>query len=245
MNNHRENDFEKQAQKILSYLKRDIRYDRGHIPRPFFFEFTGSPSSGKTTCITESDKFLRRQGFRVWRPQEGAEVIRHIERTTPLYNIRTGIYALTLLMDESVGNKYDVVIFDRCVFDAYCWMMYWEEKEKLTEEEQRMIQCFFLFRLWVDKIDRCYFMLCDPKTAMERELRIALSQKLGETTNPKTIETLVNRYKTAYETLSPKHGQIKLIDTTAADEKEMVEMIANDMLAAMEEKISEKKGDYK
>ena len=111
--NGQENAFEKKAQKILNYLKSDIRYDRKYIPRPFFFEFTGSPSSGKTTCITEADKFLRRQGFRVWRPQEGAEVIRHIERTTSLYNIRTGIYALTLLMDESVGNKYDVVIFDQ------------------------------------------------------------------------------------------------------------------------------------
>ncbi len=232
-----DNDFDKKAQEILRYLKSDIRYDREHIPRPFFFEFTGSPSSGKTTCITEADKFLRRQGFRVWRPQEGAEVIRHIERTTPLYNIRTGLYALALLMDESVGNKYDVVIFDRCIFDAYVWMMYWEEKGKLTEEEKKIIQMFFLFRLWVDKLDRCYIMVADPKIAMEREMRIALSDKMGETTNPKTIATLANRYRSAYQTLKGEHHQLKLVDTSDMDEKRMVELIANDMLATMEEKI--------
>src|SRR3989344_1035355 len=108
---NKEKIFEKKAQEILKYLKYNIRYG-DFIPRPFFLEFTGSPSSGKTTTITELDKFLRRQGFRVWRPQEGAEVIRHIERTTPIYNIRTGLYALSILLDESFAHKYDVIISD-------------------------------------------------------------------------------------------------------------------------------------
>lgn len=148
-----ENLFEEKAKKILEYLKSDLRYDEQFLPRPFFLEFTGSPSSGKTTTITELDKFLRRHGFRVLRPQEGAEVIRHIPRTTPLYNIRTGLYALNKLIDESYGHLYDVIIFDRCVFDAYCWMMYWEEKNKLTKEEKELAQSFFLSRFWMEKID--------------------------------------------------------------------------------------------
>jgi len=231
-----ENLFEQKAQKILKYLKSPARYDGKFMPRPFFFEFTGSPSSGKTTTITELDKFFRRQGFRVWRPQEGAEVIRHIERTTPLYNIRTGLYAWTLLVDNSVGHLYDIVVFDRCIFDAYCWMEYWSEKNKLTPEEKLFIQNFFVFRLWVDKIDVAYFMVCDPTTAMKRELRIALSEKLGETTNPQTIKTLVERYKSAYETLSPLHPQLNLIDTTEWDEKTMIEHIANHALNTLEQK---------
>src|SRR3989344_3657761 len=122
------NIYEEKAHRILAYLKKDVRHDHSFLPRPFFVEFLGSPSAGKTTAITEMDKFLRRMGFRVLRPQEGAEVIRHIPRTTPLYNIRTGLYALSLLIDESYGHLYDIIIFDRCVFDAYCWMMYWLEK---------------------------------------------------------------------------------------------------------------------
>ncbi|KKT59198.1 hypothetical protein A3G55_01240 [Candidatus Giovannonibacteria bacterium RIFCSPLOWO2_12_FULL_44_25] len=232
----KENVFEAKAQKILKYLKSPARYDEKFLPRPFFLEFTGSPSAGKTTTITELDKFFRRQGFRVLRPQEGAEVIRHIERTTPLYNIRTGLYALELLVDISAGHTYDLVIFDRCIFDVYCWMIYWAEKGKLSRQEKETIQLFFLSKFWVDKIDAAYFMICDPKVAMERELRIALSQKLGETTNPKTVRTLVVRYKSAYKILSPKNQQLQLINTTRLTETEMVETIATNILDILEQK---------
>lgn len=231
-----ENVFEQKARVILNYLKNTVRYDTNFLPRPFFLEFTGSPSSGKTTTITELDKFLRRQGFRVLRPQEGAEVIRHIERTTPLYNIRTGLYALNMLIDLSHGHLYDVVIFDRCVFDAYCWMMYWLEKGKLDEHERELIQSFFLLRFWTNSIDAAFFMTCDPEVAMQRELRIALSQKLGETTNPETVRVLVERYKKAYDILSPRHPQLRLIDTTNTDEQHMVEMIALSTLDVFEQK---------
>lgn len=237
MGSHRENLFEKKAQAILEFLKSDIRYSKSFLPRPFFIEITGPPSSGKTTTITELDKFLRRQGFRVLRPQEGAEVIRHIERTTPLYNIRTGLYALAQLIDLSHGHLYDVVIFDRCIFDAYCWMMYWEKKGKLTPEEKVLNQQFFLSHFWVDIIDAAYFMVCEPEVAMRRELRIALSEKLGETTNPKTVKSLLERYKQAYEDLSPSYKQLHLIDTTQIDERTMVELIAEKTLNIFEQKI--------
>ncbi len=231
-----ENLFEQKAQSILAYLKSHLRYDQNFLPRPFFLEFTGSPSSGKTTTITELDKFLRRQGFRVLRPQEGAEVIRHIDRSTPLYNIRTGIYALIQLVDFSAGHPYDIVIFDRCIFDAYCWMMYWFERGQLSEEEKNIIQQFFLSRFWADKIDAAFFMVCDPDVAIERELRIALSQKLGATTNPETIKSLISRYTKAYQFLSPQHPQLSLINTTHMGEEEMIKKIANLILDILEKK---------
>lgn len=232
----KQNPLEKKAQKILEYLKSHIRYDDGFLPRPFFLEFTGSPSAGKTTTITELDKFLRRQGFRVLRPQEGAEVIRHISRSTPLYNLRTGLYALSLLVDLSHGHQYDVVIFDRCIFDAYCWMLYWKEKNQLTDDETKLIQAFFLSPFWTAALDAVFFMVCSPKTAMERELRIALSRKLGETTNPQTIKSLAARYRYAYKQLRPDNPNLHLIDTTRMDETSMVEKVAGVVMDALEKK---------
>lgn len=228
--------LEQRAKKILRYLRSDLRYDENTIPRPFFIELTGTPSAGKTTVITELDKFLRREGFRVLRPQEGAEIIRHIERTTPVYNLRTGLYALTLLLDISAGHLYDVIVFDRCLFDAYVWMMYWREREKLSERQMKDYQAFFLSPLWVDKIDVAVFMLCGPEEAMKRELRIALSSKLGETTNPKTIETLVERYQRAYIALSPRYPQLHLFDTTNLAEGVMVETIVMHIFDVLEQK---------
>lgn len=233
----REEIFTAKAEKIHKYLRTDIRYDRNFIPRPFFLEFTGSPSSGKTTTITELDKFFRRLDFRVWRPQEGAEVIRHIPRTTPVYNIRTGQYALNLLLDLSFGNQYDIVIFDRCIFDAYCWMMYWRERGQLSAEEMSVAQSFFLSDFWVGMIDAAYFVVCDAKEAMEREMRLSMTQKTGETSNPQTIESLVARYRSAHATLSPRHGQLFLVDTTHLGEEEMVEKFTNDILDVLLAKI--------
>lgn len=180
-------DISKKSKTILKYLKSDIRYDENFLPRPFFIEMTGSPCSGKTTAISELDTYFRRLGFRVFTPQEGAEAIRHIPRM-PLYNIRTGLYALNILIDESFGHKYDIVIFDRCIFDAYCWMMYWKEKKLLNEDEKNLIQSFFLSRFWADKIDLAYFIVCDPQAAVQRKLKNSPNQQLGETANPKNIK---------------------------------------------------------
>lgn len=170
------------------------------------------------------------------RPQEGAEVIRHIDRTTPLYNIRTGLHALQQLIDLSHGHTYDIVIFDRCAFDVHCWMMYWEEKGRLTAEEKRLIQKFFQLKFWINSIDVAYFMVAESKAAMKRELKIALSSKLGETTNPKTVRTLVQRYRNAYKELFPEYPQLRLLDTTRLDEKAMVGKIARDVLQTLEQK---------
>jgi len=228
--------FEEQAGRILNYLKSEIRYDPKFIPRPFFIEITGSPSAGKTTTITELDKFFRRMGFRVLRPQEGAEVIRHIGRDTPVYNIRTGLYALEMLVDKMYGHQYDIIIFDRSIFDAYVWMMYWQEKEKLTTHQTTLIQEFFLLPFWTKEIDAAYFMVCDPEEAMRRELRIALSQKLGETTNPKTVATLVARYRNAFDILSPNNPNLHLLDTTTLEETGMIQNVAKEILDILESK---------
>ena len=183
--------------------------------------------------IKELDSFFRLQGFRVLCPQEGAEVIRHIERNTPLYNLRTALYAVQLLIDLSSGNQYDLVIFDRCIFDAYSWMEYWRGKNKLTDEEKSMIQSFFLLRFWASTIDSAYFMIADPKVAMEREKQIALSKKLGSFTNPDSIRNLVEQYRKTYSLLSPQYPQLHLVDTSSIDAQIVVQMIAGEVLETL------------
>jgi len=230
-------EHEEKAQRILAHLKSHLRYDNGFMPRPFFIEFTGSPSSGKTSTIIKMYTFLRRLGFRVFKPQEGAEQIQHIPRTTPAYNVRTGLYALEMLLDEAHKHTYDIVLFDRCIFDAYVWMMYWRDKAKLSPTQQALVQGFFLFPLWSSYIDAAYFMICDADEALRRETRVSLSDRLGSTTNPETLRALATRYREAYEQLHSTHPQLELIDTTHLNEQQMVDAMGARILTALEAKI--------
>lgn len=223
------NGLETQVKLLHKHLKTRERYDGTFLPRPFFIEFNGTPSSGKTTIIKELYKFLKRSGFKVAIPQEGAEVIPHTHRNSPKYNIRTGMYALEILLRLQQGHEYDFVLFDRCIFDAYVWTIYWHEKEKLTAEEMRLLQGYFLFSGWGHDIDAAYFVICDPETAVRRENSIAVSQKLGETTNPKTIEKLIGFHRRAHAELEEKFPQIHILDTTHLNRLEMVETVTKDL----------------
>ncbi len=232
-----DNVFEARAERVLKFLKVNERYDEKHRPRPFFIELTGSPDSGKTTTIDELYKFFKTLGFKVKRPQEGAEVIQGIKRDTPLYNIRTGDYARIQLIDQAHEPECDLMIFDRCLFDAYCWMMYWQVKEKLTQEEVKLYQSFFLSRFWVDKLDAAFFVVCDPDVAMKRSKEVSLTDRLGNFTNPQTIKVLVDRFHQAYRELSPRFPQLSVVDTSNMNKQEMVEHFANEILAAMEKRV--------
>lgn len=229
--------FEQKALKILEHLKSKLgRYGNGFLPKPFMIEFTGPPSAGKTTTITEMYDFLRPLGFTVWRPQEGAEWIQHIPRTTPEYNIRTGLYALDKIMDESWGHRYDIILFDRAIFDAFCWMEYWEQKGKLSPEEKHMIQSFFTSPFFTQKIDICYFMICDPEVALKRQLRRAISSRPRETTTHESIENKIKIWREVFELQSSIHNSIRLVDTTSLSEIEMIDQVGMDILDTLEKK---------
>ncbi len=222
------------------YLRTELRYGNNFLPSPFMIEFTGSPDSGKTTCIKELDKLLHRSDFRVFIPQEGAEVIRHINRDTPEYNIRTGTYALNMLMDFAHGHMYDIVIFDRAIFDAYTWMMYWEGKKLLSEKEREIFQNYFLSRFWTDRIIAAYIVICEADEAVRRGQRIAASENLGASSNPESIRKSVERHQKMYAELSPHYSQLHLVDTTNMNEKTMVEYIVTTTMEALIAKARER-----
>jgi hypothetical protein len=209
-----------EAQKIKKFLQREISPT---LPRPFFIEMLGTPSSGKTGVIKQLDTFFRRQGFRVLCPQEGAEVVRHISRKEPIYNTQTGIYALKLLVDLMHSNTYDVVLFDRCIFDACVWAQYHESKGRLTEPERKTLQDFFLSRLWSNAIDFACIMTCAPDVAVKREHTCALVTQVGTHTNEETISELVSIHKTIYGILSPAYPQLHFMDTTFLNQQETIE----------------------
>ena len=57
--------------------------------RPIVIEFSGSPKSGKTSCINSLELFLKRNGFRVEIIQERASVCPVADKRSPMFNIWT------------------------------------------------------------------------------------------------------------------------------------------------------------
>lgn len=228
--------IEAKAKALHQHLKTDIRYDLNFLPRPFFVEITGTPDSGKSTIIEQLYDTLRKEKLRVYKPLEGAQEIQHISRDTPLYNLRTGQYALEMLIDFSQGHQYDIVIFERCAFDMHVWMEDWYALGKLCEAERNIYQHFALSRFWTNNIDAAFFVVCEPETAMKRALSTSPTQKVGGTTNLEKIKVLVEKYRSAFNKLARHYPQLKLVDTTQLRKKKMVELFTMEVLNMLEAK---------
>lgn len=221
------------AQKLLKKLKRTPKKE---VERPFFIEITGSPDSGKTTMAKILDPFFRRQGFTIYKPLEGAEEVRIIERNTHLYNATTATYALYKLMRCSTDSRLDLVIFDRCLADAHTWMNYWIEKRDISTAQAKILQNFFYFPTWFNMLDAIFIVVTTPEEAIKRDREESLTQKFGETTNPESVTKLIQLFKNSYEELSKKRENIFLLDTTKLSKLEMTEIVLKKTLSALEKR---------
>lgn len=215
-----ETEFETELEPLLAEIT------PGSFPTACF-ELAGSPYCGKSTAIKLLDDFFRAHGFRVFCPQEGAQAIRDIPRTTPVYNIATGIYTLMHIIHAvHTARSYDLVILDRGLVDAYCWMKFWHDSSGLSKEEMLLFQGFFSSRLWSRNIVVSYILTAEAEMAVARKKRYALSKK--QTTSTAAIGQLIDIYKRVQAELPDMN--VVPIDTTEKDPQQVVKMIALHML---------------
>jgi len=236
MNKEKIEELKNCAKNIHEYLKTNIRHDRDFLPPPLIVEIAGHPSCGKSTIIGKLDTSLRRLGFKVGLVQEGAQKVRNIDRSGPDYNKATALYSLHKLYEARANTSLDIVIFERCVFDAWVWPEYWMKKGELDSSEVSDLKNFYLTN--EDKVDIAFFVVCDPALAIERESKIyAINQESGGTTNPKTIAMLKSLFEDSFEKLRHYFPQLHLLDTTKLTEQEMVDMVTEITLTKLSEKI--------
>lgn len=202
------------ATEIHGYLRTDLRHGEKFLPSPFFIEVFGNPDSGKSSAIKSLYIFLRRHGFRVKKPLEGAEEISDdIPRDTPEFNLATGTYATGFLTHLHHAHTHDVVILDRGIFDAYSQMSGWEKKGKLSKDEMHAYQTFFLSPFWAPRVTACFVMICDPAVAIERTMKESRTTVLGGSTTPESIAAMRGACIETYEELKDSYP-LHLIDTS-------------------------------
>jgi len=220
--------------KVLAEFRR--RRARNPDLRPFAVEFFGTPKSGKTTMGKTAQHFLKRNGCLVSAPPEGAEVV-ETPRTTPHYNLETCRYALSQLHQRQTG-PFEVVLLDRGLYDGIMWLDYWRKKGHLKAEEQSVIEDYYRLPLLRGLFDLHLCLVCEPETALAREIAQTISKKDGETMNPDSLRKLLDSHRAAWDRFDCG-GDSKMFwrDTTADSPVDSALAVLEAMVVAFERRL--------
>ena len=182
--------------KILAHLREARRLHPATRP-VMVVELWGTPKAGKSTMMTMIRDFLKRNGWKATARPEGAEFV-DLPRTSPHYNLETCRYAMSQLFWHLDGD-WEVILLDRGLKDGEVWMDYWLGKGKLSEGDHKAIVGGYNAKILRDLFDLHLCMVCDPETAIQRELAHAITKKDGETMNLKSLVALREIHQRVYE----------------------------------------------
>lgn len=212
-------ELQKRAEDVLNSLHpQKLTVPEQPGKRPVFVEFSGTPKSGKSTCIDIVSHFFRRVGFKVLAPTEGAS------KRTPYFlkddwvafNTWSASYALTHILEGLYqADDYDLAILDRGLFDALAWFQLLGNRGDVSIRERDTIQSFLSLERWRSVIDAVFLFTADSATSLDRENADKLIDEPGRAMNPE----LIDRLNLAYSEVRQQYGQefrITDIDTGAA-----------------------------
>ena len=205
----------------LSNLRADAEsilniWKANELGRPYFFEFSGTPKSGKSTCIDSVSHFFRRLGFRVLAPTEGASrrTPRYLRDNLFRFNIWSASYALTHILEGlSSPEKYHIAILDRGLFDALVWIQLLADRKQIALDDLKKVHEFLLIDEWLRVVDSVYLFRTDPQTSLNRENEDKLVDDLGSAMNPDTLEQLNSAYAKVRDVHGNRFKDLYEIDT--------------------------------
>ncbi|MGH8478100.1 MAG: hypothetical protein ACREXK_00615 [Gammaproteobacteria bacterium] len=186
---------------------------------PIVVEFAGSPKSGKSTNIDVISHFLKRMGFKVWAPTEGASkrTPYHLRRDLVAFNTWALNYAISELLVAYYNiDRPHLVILDRGPFDSVAWMGLLKTKKQLSQEEYRIVKHFALHPKWSSLINQVYLFTCSPDVSLDREHKVTLTRRPGTAMNNAMLTGLLSQYQELHKEL--KDYPVTDIDTTSTTE---------------------------
>ena len=212
------------AREVLSDLMENPR------DRPIFVEFSGTPKSGKSTCIDSVSHFFRRirlsatgpsserARFSILAPTEGAS------RRTPAFlrddlfafNTWSASYALTHILEGRYhSDRYHMAILDRGLFDALAWFQLLSMNGEISLDDMKKVHDFLLVDHWRSEVDAVFLFTTDATTSLARENEGKLIDAPGRAMN----EDFIHNLNEAYEIVRAEYGgqfdRVISIDTSA------------------------------
>jgi len=223
--------------------------------KPVMFEFAGFPKAGKTSTANALQAFLKRCGFRVEIVNERASLCPIRDQTHSNFNVWAAcrvapLYAACTTLAQILEKTHnppgfddpDILILDRGLFDALCWLRLMERLERIRPEERKVIESFLRLADWRKRISAVFVMTASPEDAMQREKGLLpVERREGSIMNKKVLARMLNTTRKTSKSLK-KEFRIFEIDTSAERKggaKQIAEAVANLALNVIEEHLRE------
>ncbi len=136
-------------------------------------EFAGVPKAGKTSTLNHVYAFLRRCGFRCEIVVERASVCPIRDKKHFNFNVWTACTTLSQLLDKTQNpprvDDPDILFLDRGIFDAVCWLVLLERLGRITLDDRKKAETFFLIGDWTTRVSGVIAMTAKPNDALARE----------------------------------------------------------------------------
>lgn len=190
---------------------------------PFLVEFTGTPESGKTTCVKELCKRLINQGFKVKYVQETAEIIDDTTMPKNNFEYHLAIRLLALVnICEAKYENYDFILIDRGIIDGIFYTIFRMARE-LNEylECQKLIEFLQSLQHLLNP-NLVIFFSVQPEVAIER--RGGREGRLVNLSFLNNYNKLLSSFKSTIDI--PKYS----IDTSSLSKEDVTDEVFNAIL---------------
>jgi predicted NUDIX family phosphoesterase/predicted ATPase len=215
--------------------------------KPVVIEFAGVPKAGKTTALNHIQTFLKRCGFRTEIVVERASVCPIRDKKHANFNVWTACTTLAQILEKTQDpprlDDPHVLILDRGLFDAICWMRMLERLARIRRADRDLVERFLRTDDWRKRISSVIVMTASPEDALQREKgHLPVEDVNGSIMNEEVLQQVLEMTKSCVEELK-KDFRIHTIDTsfgeTRDDPKRTAEVVADIVLSLIEEQLQE------
>ncbi|HEY4026504.1 MAG TPA: hypothetical protein VGO86_08730 [Candidatus Dormibacteraeota bacterium] len=212
----------------------DAQPSTQHPPRtarPFILEFAGTPRAGKTSALSVLRGQLEAAGYRVGVVGELARLSPVPTKRDPDFNIWT-VTTTVSRMVEAIHAEGQVILVDRGVLDAMCWMDWHLRSGRLARKEWTAIDRFLLTRSLARMADLVLLMTVTPAQAVARDIASGRDRS-GSVIVGQHVLGAFNR---SVESVRQRHaGRLPIvhIDTTDLDQAATLQRISTEVTARL------------
>lgn len=235
--------------KKIHYRKEEIYKMKNVLSKrvPYVIEFTGTPRTGKTSLINNLYDFFKKKGFNVKVLEEFTTSKKYKENIYPLLKdkykniVNTEIPKYVLQeLEETIGEKPDIIIIDRSLFDRLIWVDRLFKKKGMSLTEYNNYKETYI-PLIKNKINIVISTYTDSLTALKRDYNAHLSLEKRNFLNEANIDEYNKALMNMKVLANRENVNLHLFDTTDKDQREIsmevVDVILEDMKKVFMERI--------